>query len=161
VTLSNSGGTSVTLSTVTVSGPGFNATGASSGLVLAPGQTSPLTVTFAPAATGAVTGSIKIYSNAATATSNITLAGSGAAAPAAYSASLSWSPETAATNGYNVYGGTTSGGPYTKLTSSPVVPTSYTDTSVTAGSTYYFVVTAIGAGNVESGYSNEVSAVVP
>jgi fibronectin type 3 domain-containing protein len=63
--------------------------------------------------------------------------------------------------GYNTYASTVSGGPYTKLTSSPVSASSYTDSNVVAGQTYFFVVTAVDSSNVESTYSAEVSALVP
>ena len=46
----------------------------------------------------------------------ISLSGTGAAA--SYSTSLSWTASTSSVIGYNVYRGTTSGGPYTKLTAS-------------------------------------------
>ena len=51
VTLTNAGNSIVTISTVTVSGAGFNATGAS-GVMLNPGQTTTLTATFTPASAG-------------------------------------------------------------------------------------------------------------
>jgi hypothetical protein len=59
--------------------------------------------------------------------------------------------------GYNVYRSTHSGGPYTLL--APGLPStafSYTDSTVVHGTTYYYVVTAIGPGNVESVFSDEV-----
>jgi fibronectin type 3 domain-containing protein len=63
--------------------------------------------------------------------------------------------------GYNTYSSAQSGGPYTKLTTAPVAATSYTDSSVQSGKTYYFVVTEVDSGNQESGYSSEVGASVP
>jgi fibronectin type 3 domain-containing protein len=63
--------------------------------------------------------------------------------------------------GYNTYSSTQSGGPYTKMTSTPVAGTSYTDTAVQAGKTYYFVVTSVNSSNMESAYSAEASALVP
>ena len=59
--------------------------------------------------------------------------------------------------GYNVYRSTTLGGPYTKINGSLVGVSNYTDTSVSNGTTYYYVVTAENA-TLESGYSNEASA---
>ncbi len=71
---------------------------------------------------------------------------------------LTWTASTTTSvTGYNVYRG-----PYPmKLTSTPVPGTNYTDTSVSANTTYYYVVTAVGAANVESAYSNEASATTP
>jgi fibronectin type 3 domain-containing protein len=63
--------------------------------------------------------------------------------------------------GYNTYSSAQSGGPYTKLTSGPVAATSYTDSAVQAGQTYYFVITSVDSSNEESPYSAEVSALVP
>ncbi len=74
---------------------------------------------------------------------------------------LNWSPSTSSNVvGYNAYRGTTSGGPYTKLNSSPIRGTTYTDDAVQAGQAFYYVATAIDSNNAESAYSNEASAVV-
>jgi len=68
--------------------------------------------------------------------------------------SLSWSASAGATS-YNVMRGTASGGPYSSI-GSPA-NTSYTDTGLTNGTTYYYVVTAVDA-NGASGDSNQASA---
>jgi hypothetical protein len=68
--------------------------------------------------------------------------------------SLSWIASTGATS-YNVKRGTASGGPYTTV-SSPTT-TSYTDTGLTNGTTYYYVVSAVNSYG-ESANSSEVSA---
>lgn len=68
---------------------------------------------------------------------------------------LTWGAVTEATS-YNVYRSTTSGGTYTKIADN-VTGTTYTDSSVTNGTTYYYVVTAVSTGG-ESANSNEVSA---
>jgi hypothetical protein len=57
---------------------------------------------------------------------------------------------------YNVKRSTTSGGPYSQVAN--VTVSSYTDNSVTAGITYYYVVTAVDTDSEESGNSNEASA---
>lgn len=78
-----------------------------------------------------------------------------------HSVSLTWIASTSTgVTGYNLYRGTTAGGPYTKITSSPVSTTSYTDSNVQAGTTYYYVATAIASGT-ESAYSNQAPVVVP
>ena len=46
--------------------------------------------------------------------------------------------------------GTTSGGPYTRLTANPVANMNYMDSSVQAGQTYYYVVTSVTSSNAES-----------
>lgn len=74
---------------------------------------------------------------------------------------LSWTASTSSgVAGYNVYRGTASGGPYTLLASLSNV-TSYTDTTVLSGQTYFYVVTALGAGNIESAYSTQSQATIP
>ena len=79
-----------------------------------------------------------------------------------YTATLSWQPNTAAgVLGYNVYRSRTSGGPYLKLNSVPLTTPFYEDTTATAGSTYYYVSTAIDSRGVESPFSNEREVVVP
>lgn len=79
-----------------------------------------------------------------------------------HSVSLTWVASTSPNvGGYTVYRGPTSGGPYTRITSSLVVGTNYTDNTVAAGQTYYYVVTASDTSNNESVYSNEAQAVVP
>lgn len=68
---------------------------------------------------------------------------------------LSWTAVDGAT-GYNVKRSTTAEGPYTTIAPN-VQGTSYVDSAVTNGTTYYYVVTAITA-NGESANSNEASA---
>ena len=73
--------------------------------------------------------------------------------------SLDWSnnPEFDV-NGYNVYRSTISGGTYTKLNETLLSGSNYTDNSVTNGTTYYYVVTAVDTSSNESANSGEVSA---
>lgn len=68
---------------------------------------------------------------------------------------LSWDSVSGAT-GYNVKRSTVSGGSYTTIASN-ITGTTYNDTSVTNGTTYYYVVTAVNADG-ESSNSNEASA---
>ncbi|HKX30076.1 MAG TPA: fibronectin type III domain-containing protein [Blastocatellia bacterium] len=69
--------------------------------------------------------------------------------------SLSWSPSASAT-GYNVKRATVSGGPYAVIANG-VAATSFTNTGLTNGTTYFYVVSAVnGAG--ESGNSAQVGA---
>lgn len=160
VTLTNAGNGTVTISNVAATGPGFNAQGVASGTMLSPGQTATLTAIFAPASAGSVTGTISVASNATNSPDSISLSGTGVTA-ASHSVDLAWSPSTSAVVGYNAYSSTVSGGPYTKMTGSPVAATSYTDSAVQAGQTYFFVVTSVDSSNEESAFSNEVSATIP
>jgi fibronectin type 3 domain-containing protein len=64
--------------------------------------------------------------------------------------------------GYYVYRSTTSGSGYTKLNAGSVAPTTtYTDSTVKSGMTYYYVVTAVDGSGTESSYSNQASAAIP
>jgi hypothetical protein len=160
VTFTNAGNSNVTISNVTISGAGYTASGVSSGQIIAPGQTATLNVTFAPAGTGVLPGSVKIASNATSSPASITLSGTGAQA-VSHSVTLTWTASTSTVSGYDVYRSTVSGGPYTLQNSTPVATTTYVDTAVTAGTTYYYVVTSVDSSGVQSADSAEASALVP
>ncbi|HSK76711.1 MAG TPA: choice-of-anchor B family protein [Thermoanaerobaculia bacterium] len=70
-------------------------------------------------------------------------------------AGLTWAAASGAT-GYGVHRSTASGGPYTTVKSN-IVGTSYTDTGLTHGTTYFYVVTATNAEG-EGVSSNQASA---
>jgi hypothetical protein len=158
--LTNNGNSSVTISGVTVTGAGFSASGVSNGTVLTPGQSATLTVTFAPAAAGTVSGaSVSVASNATGSPTTIALSGAG---QTPHSVALSWTASvTPGVNGYNVFRATTSGG-YgpTPLNPSPVSAAAYTDTNVVSGQQYFYVVTAL-EGGVSSADSKEISVMIP
>lgn len=157
VTLTNSGNSDSTISAVTVTGTGFSSSGIPANLTLSPNQSATLTVAFTPAASGVVNGKISIASNASSPTT-VSLSGTGA--QQSHSVVLTWAASTSSgVTGYNAYRGSSSSGPYT-LTSSSASGTTFTDTTVQSGQTYYYVVTSIESG-VESGYSNPAMATVP
>jgi len=160
-TLTNTGNSSVTISGVTTAGAGFSSSGVPSGLILAPGQTATLTVIFDPTAAGAVTGaSVSIASNATGSPTTVTLSGTGQWA--SHSVVLNWdASSTSGVSGYNVYRAGTAGGfSTTPVNPTPVSGLTYTDATVVAGQTYYYVVTAVDGSQMSSD-SNEVSAVIP
>jgi hypothetical protein len=157
-TITNTGNSNVTISGVTTSGAGFSASGISSGLTLQPNQTATLTVIFDPTAMGSVpSASVTVTSNAGGLL--VSLSGTGVQP----SVSLSWTASTSSdVTGYYAYRSTTLGSGYVKLNpSSPVATEQYTDTTVQAGQTYYYVVTAVDSSDVESGYSSPATAVIP
>ncbi len=160
VTLTNAGNSNVTISGVTVSGAKFSATGVSSGLILSPGQHAVLNVTFSPSAAGALSGSVTVASNASNSPATISLSGAGVVA-VPHSVALAWTADTASVAGYNLHRSIVSGGPYTKLNSSPVTGVQYTDSTVQGGLTYFYVVTAVSSTGAESADSAQVSAVIP
>jgi hypothetical protein len=161
VSFTNGGNSNVTISNVTVSGAGYTANGIGSGQIVAPGKSATLNVTFAPASTGSLPGSVTVTSNAANSPASVTLSGTGAQQQVSHSVTLTWTASTSTVTGYNVYRSQVSGGPYTKLDSSAVAATSYGDSTVSAGQTYFYVVTSVNSSGVESADSSEVSATVP
>src|ERR1700758_757998 len=56
----------------------------------------------------------------------------------AHSVDLRWNASPSLVVGYNVYRAEESGGPYTKVNSSPVGATNYKDSRVQAGHTYFY-----------------------
>jgi HYDIN/CFA65/VesB family protein/Ig-like domain-containing protein len=160
VSFTNGGNSNVTISGVTVSGAGYTASGIQSGQIVAPGKSATLNVTFAPAGTGSIPGSVTVTSNASNSPASVTLTGTGVQV-VSHSVTLNWTASTSTVVGYNVYRSQVSGGPYTKLNSSVVAATTYVDSSVSAGQTYFYVVTSVDSSNVESADSTEVSATVP
>ncbi|GAG35640.1 unnamed protein product, partial [marine sediment metagenome] len=86
-----------------------------------------------------------------------------AATPGDRQASLDWNDNSEDDiDGYNVYRSEAMGGPYSQVNVSLVALSDYTDTGLTGGVTYYYVVTALDLADptaYESGYSNEDSAI--
>jgi P pilus assembly chaperone PapD len=159
VTLKNTGNSSATLSGVTITGSGIT-TSAVAGTIIAPGQTTTLNVTFAPKTAGTISGSVKVASNATNSPATITVGGDGIATTT-HSVELSWAASTSAgIVGYNVYRAIGTGG-YSKLDSSLITGLKYTDVTVTAGTTYKYVVTAVDSLGLESAFSSATSATVP
>jgi len=158
-TLSASGA-SVTVSSVSSNNPEFTISGLSLPMTLSAGQSASFTLTFTPQAAGASSGTFTFGSNATNSSQTESVSGTGTAAPQ-HNVSLSWTGSTSTVVGYNVYRGTQSGGPYVGLNGSPNATTAYTDNSVQAGQTYYYVVTAVDSAGTESVYSNQAQAVVP
>lgn len=82
-----------------------------------------------------------------------------------HSVTVSWTPAQQP-NGitiesWNILRGTTSGGPYAQLGSVTASATSYTDSTVSSGSTYYYVVQAVDTAGATSADSGQAVAVIP
>lgn len=81
---------------------------------------------------------------------------------AAQTVNLTWDPSTSKNVvGYNVFRSANSSGPYTQLNSTVDPSTSYTDSTVQAGKTYYYVTTAVNSDGTQSAYSNQSEASIP
>jgi hypothetical protein len=61
---------------------------------------------------------------------------------------------------YNIYRSLTQGGPYTLVGNASSTETSYFDMSLDEGETYYYVLTGVDSRGSETGFSDEVSAIV-
>ena len=81
-TLENTGGSSLTITQVAVTGPGFTTTGLTLPLTLAVGQSVTYSVVFNPQSTGIVSGSLALTNSASTTPLSIALSGTGVAAGA-------------------------------------------------------------------------------
>jgi len=87
-------------------------------------------------------------STATNSPATVSLSGSGVNS---HSVALTWTASTSKNvSGYNIYRGTQSGGPYTKLNSSLLALTAYTDKTVQAGQIYFYVATTVDSNNKES-----------
>ncbi len=160
VTLTNTGNSSVSISQITASGAGFSSSGLTPPLTLTAGQSTTFSVICAPATAGSLSGSVTVVSNATNSPTTIALSSTGVQVISP-SVALTWDPSTSVVAGYYIYRGTLSGGPYTKLNATPVSLTTYIDTTVQSGLTYFYVATAVDSSNVESVLSNEISATIP
>ena len=161
VTLTNTGTAAMTISSLTIAGTNasdFGEVADTCGSSLAAGGACTVEVAFTPAAAGSFTATLSITDNATGSPQSVTLSGTGT-----NDVMLSWSGSSSSgVMGYNVYRGTTSGGESsTPLNSSPVTGTTFTDSSVTAGQTYYYVVTAVSSSDSQSADSTETSVTVP
>jgi hypothetical protein len=153
-----------TSSSITVSDAGmttseFTISGLSLPLTLSAGQSASFTVNFKPQSSGAASASGTFSSNAANASVTQALSGTGTPAPQ-HSVALSWNSSSSSVVGYNVYRGTTTGGPYSKITSMNA-DTTFVDSSVQSGQTYFYVATAVDGSGRESAKSNQTQAVIP
>jgi fibronectin type 3 domain-containing protein len=73
---------------------------------------------------------------------------------------LSWSPSSSSgVVSYNVYRSAAASGPFTRIGN--VSGTTFTDSSVQNGQTYFYTVTSVDSNDVESSDPTPVSATVP
>lgn len=79
-TLSNTGGSTLTISQAAVTGTGFSTTGLNFPITLAPGQSVSFNVVFSPQSTGSATGSLAVTNNGSNSPLNIALTGTAVAA---------------------------------------------------------------------------------
>jgi fibronectin type 3 domain-containing protein len=129
-------------------------------LTLAAGKSGSFSLNFKPQSSGTASGIISFVSNASHSPIAEAVTGSGISTTG-HSVDLSWKASSSRVVGYNVYRGSVSGGPYIQINSTVDPSTTYTDTTVVGGNTYYYVSTSLNSSGIESGFSNQVKAVVP
>ena len=159
VKLTNTGNDKISVSGIVTSGTEFKSSGYAVPLTLAAGQSTSFQVEFAPKTSGNATGSVRVTSTASNSPDTIALSGIGQTATQ-HSVLLTWAPSSSRVAGYHIYRGAQSSGPFTRLSSSVVPGTTYTDATVHTHTSYFYVATAVDAAGVESSYSNEISVVV-
>jgi predicted secreted protein len=122
-------------------------------------STTSLSLTGTPTEAGTYTFSVKVTGcgkHTSTETYTITIQ-----ADAGYAVNLSWNASTSDDIvGYNVYRGP-NGVTWTQINSNLDTSTTYTDSTVVDGTTYYYATTAVNVDGEESPKSAAVEAVVP
>jgi hypothetical protein len=149
----------VTVSSASLNSAEFAISGISLPMTIPSGGTASMILTFSPQSSGLSTGTLTLA--ASESATKVSLAGTGTPT-LQHSVTLSWDPSTSdGVVGYNVYRGARSGGPYAQINAAVDSTTTNADDTVSAGQTYYYVVTALTSDSKESAYSNEMSAVIP
>ena len=159
VTLSNTGGSALTLQQNSLSGAAFTTSGIGAGVTLAPGQYVTLIVSFNPSGTGKANGMVSLTSSTSGSPINLPLSGHGVVA--SHWAAVDWDASTSSVVGYNIYRNSALDGSWTKLNSCPVTTTSYMDWDVRGGEFYLFAVRSVSTANVEGAFSYATSATIP
>jgi Abnormal spindle-like microcephaly-assoc'd, ASPM-SPD-2-Hydin len=157
-TKATASGASVTISSAAMSNSLFALSGASFPMTLNAGQSAQIYVVFSPTNSGTDSGTLTLNSNASNTKMSESLAGVGVMPQ--YSVSLSWNASTSSVQGYNIYRGA-SPGAYSKLNTTVDPNTSYTDSTVTAGATYYYAATSVSSSGQESTYSTPIQVTIP
>ena len=153
-------GASVTVSADASSSSQFVLEGATLPFTIPAGQSVSYNVAFKPTASATVSGSLSFTSNAASSPTVESLTGVGTAS-SQYSVGLSWNASSDVV-GYNVYRSTSSNGAFAKINSSLDANTTYTDSTVAAGQTYYYEATSVNSAGQESALSTpSVEASIP
>ena len=152
-------GASVTVSSDASSSAQFALQGAALPFTIPPGQSSSFNVSFTPTGSGSAAGSLSFTSNASNPKTVEPLTGTGTTPQ--HRVSLSWNASTNVA-GYNIYRSTSPTGSYARINPILDANTSYTDSGVVAGQTYYYEATAVNSAGQESVRSSPpVAAAIP
>jgi hypothetical protein len=169
VTLQNTGDISLTINGITVVGAGFGYSNLSAGYSLPPNQQVTFQVWFKPHVSGSASGTVSILSANLSSPASLSLAGSGISSPPPatpppaerHTVHLTWVASTSSVVGYRVYRAVSAAGPFGVLPTGTLTATDYEDSTVSSGTTYYYLVTAFDSSGEESAGSNVATAVIP
>jgi len=128
-------------------------------LTIPAGKRIPVTIRFTPNGSGTDPAKVGFISTAADSPTLEPVTGTGVA-QGSYSVYLSWTGDATAV-GYNVLRGNAKDGPFHEINTALDSSTDYTDSTVAAGATYYYVTTAVNAQGEQSPHSNITEAVIP
>lgn len=152
-------GANVTVNSASSSSAVFALEGASLPFTIPAGSSVSFNVAFSPQSGGSASGNLSFASNASNAQATEPVSGTGTMP--VYTVNLSWN-STSGIVGYNVYRSASASGTYAKVNTTVDPITAYTDSTVTAGQTYYYAATSVNSAGQESGKSTPpVQAVVP
>jgi hypothetical protein len=157
----SAGNASITVTSADWSGQGFSLSGITFPVTVAAGQSVPFKVTFTPQQNGSASGNITFISDATNSPHAEALTANSSRSSSAHSVTLSWMGNKSSNLGYNVYRAVSPKGPFSKINSSPHPTSSFTDGSVQAGQTYFYVTTALNKKGKESRHSNQVQVTIP
>ena len=158
ITLSASGTSPVTISSVTITGAGFSVSGLTAPFTLNPGQSAVLNAQFTPTAAGSFSGQVSITSNSSAGAVSIGLSGTGYG----HTVQLSWNaPSASAIAGYNVYKAVNGSTAFQRVNSVAVSATTYSDASVLSNTSYVYYVRSVDGSGVESVPSNTTTVAIP
>jgi hypothetical protein len=171
VTLQNTGDISLIINGITVVGAGFGYSNLSAGYSLPPNQQVTFQVWFKPHVSGSASGTVSILSANLSSPASLSLAGSGISSPLPpplspppaeqHTVHLTWVASTSSVVGYRVYRAVSAAGPFGVLSTGTLTATDYEDSTVSSGTTYYYLVTAFDGSGEESAGSNVATAVIP
>jgi HYDIN/CFA65/VesB family protein/flagellar associated PapD-like protein len=150
----------VTISSDQFTNSEFSLVGLVPPVTIPSGASIQVKVKFTPGQSGAASGKAGFFGNAVPSPAVELLTGTGVA-QSAHNVTLTWQSSGSAIVGFNVYRGAAHGGPYHKINNVLEASTNYVDYSVSSGSTYFYVTTAVNSSGAESGYSNETKALIP
>jgi hypothetical protein len=164
-TLTNAGTATLNIASVALGGAGSGSYGITNGCgsTLAASATCNVDVTFTPLATGPIAANVTFTDDAVPSPQHVPLSGTGAAGVGVHWVKSTWTASASNPDGYNIYRGTVSGGPYTRLNPSLIPGLEYDDFAVVSSGHYCYVATAFVAANAvqESVHSGESCVTVP